>query len=559
MKKEKCGVCLTLAAVLLGMTTSALAVPVSIGAIPDAGSVTANIDQNRAWIPKKDEPDIQVDLGKTEVPESEIKIMVNEIRFTGQDVIPEETLRDIVDGQIHRELTFDELAAVVRSVSDYLHVKGYVTAIAYLPTQEVRDGVVTVDVMLGKYGEIAFDNRSALLTSRAMGLMNDNVTGRFIMKNELDRALLVLNDIPGVEAHAYLSPGKETGTADNVVRLDLTERSGGALYVDNYGSRYTGRFRMGGTYHWNNLTHVGDQLRLSYLQSNIGRIHNFDAQYELPVGNDGTFMGVGVSRTDYDLGRQYAQLDATGTSNDLRVYSRTPLKRTFYNSLYFNTQLAYSKVSDRIDYYGYDAQKHGLSFRFGFDGDYRNAHSASTYKLMHTVGRMTMENDMARIAGALNDTVGTYNKTNLDVYHVQRLDDHFTLTASLSAQYAWHPLDSSEKMYIGGYNAVRAFPQGEHGGDIGTVFSTELQYQFGDPHFKLAAFYDVGYARDKKRDMLGDDGADTLAGAGLGLIWTNGGSSYARLDYAFPLSDRYSSTEGRRLDGMFWFQFVQKI
>lgn len=48
MKKEKCGVCLTLAAVLLGMTTSALAVPVSIGAIPDAGSVTANIDQNRA-------------------------------------------------------------------------------------------------------------------------------------------------------------------------------------------------------------------------------------------------------------------------------------------------------------------------------------------------------------------------------------------------------------------------------------------------------------------------------------------------------------------------------
>ena len=48
MKKEKCGVCLTLAAVLLGMTTCALAVPVSIGAIPDAGSVTANIDQNRA-------------------------------------------------------------------------------------------------------------------------------------------------------------------------------------------------------------------------------------------------------------------------------------------------------------------------------------------------------------------------------------------------------------------------------------------------------------------------------------------------------------------------------
>ena len=107
------------------------------------------------------------------------------------------------------------------------------------------------------------------------------------------------------------------------------------------------------------------------------------------------------------------------------------------------------------------------------------------------MGRMYMDSDYAKYFDYY-DTDGFWQKTNLDIYHIQRLSNRVNLHASLLAQYAWHNLDSSEKFYIGGYNAVRAFPQGESGGDHGLLASLELRYQTGNPHFQLAAFYDAG-------------------------------------------------------------------
>ena len=106
-----------------------------------------------------------------------------------------------------------------------------------------------------------------------------------------------------------------------------------------------------------------------------------------------------------------------------------------------------------------DSEKHGDALRFGFRGDSRNSRSASSYKLMQSMGRMYMDSDYAKYFDYY-DTDGFWQKTNLDIYHIQRLSNRVNLHASLLAQYAWHNLDSSEKFYIGGYNAVRAFPQG---------------------------------------------------------------------------------------------------
>ena len=82
-----------------------------------------------------------------------------------------------------------------------------------LPEQEIKDGVVTMRVLIGHYDRAAFENASELYTSRAIDFVPAARPGKQILRKPLDRELLILNDIPGVRAHAYLSPGRTTGTA----------------------------------------------------------------------------------------------------------------------------------------------------------------------------------------------------------------------------------------------------------------------------------------------------------------------------------------------------------
>ncbi len=554
MKKQWCAP-LALAA-LLWMTGRGEAVPIGL----DAGAIAAGVDQEREWTPRPDEPDVRVDLGHPEQEASEVRIFVKRIRVEGQVVFPASAMDALTAKYEGKDLSFRDLQRAAATITDYFHVQGYMTAIAYLPEQEVVDGEVVIRVLLGQYGDISYDNHSALTTERASGLAHDIACGGYILRGEMDRVLLILNDVPGIRAHAYLSPGQETGTADARFLLETIERSGGAAYMDNYGSRFTGRWRAGATYHWNNLTHVGDQLQIGYMQTFGARLHHYDVRYELPVGNDGTFAGIEGSWMDYRLGKEYDAYDATGSARSWRLYSRTPGKRALNNNIYWRFELNHAQLDDRIGIVDYGAKKHSTTVGLGFDGDYRTAWGASSYKVMHTFGWLTADNDHARTAMRTADTEGWFQKTKVDLYHIQWLSDMLLLHFSLTGQYGWSNLDSSERLYIGGYNAVRAFPQGETGGDVGVLTTAELRYTCGDAHWQCAAFYDAGWVRFRRHNPGGGENSRTLSGAGLGILWTNRRSaSYARLDYAFPLGNRQSETYGERIGGTWWFQFVQKI
>lgn len=68
--------------------------------------------------------------------------------------------------------------------------------------------------------------------------------------------------------------------------MQCLEEQGSYAYVDNYGSKSTGEYRYGASYHYNNLSHVGDQFQINYLQSNED-MQNYSLQYKIPVGRDG--------------------------------------------------------------------------------------------------------------------------------------------------------------------------------------------------------------------------------------------------------------------------------
>jgi len=120
---------------------------------------------------------------------------------------------------------------------------GYPFAQAVLPKQEIKEGVVVIEVIEGRYGSVAVtgDDRLAAHVEGYLGALKP---GALIEENELQHALLVMSEVPGVTFSPVFSPGALGGTADLKVLASRDDDWHGSAKIDNYGVRFSGAYRL---------------------------------------------------------------------------------------------------------------------------------------------------------------------------------------------------------------------------------------------------------------------------------------------------------------------------
>ena len=123
-------------------------------------------------------------------------------------------------------------------------------------------------------------------------------------------------------------------------------------------------------------------------------------------------------------------------------------------------------------------------------------------------------------------------------------------------QLANRNLDSSEQFYLGGADAVRAYPQGEAGGDSGYQATAELRYQTPVKGMSMTLFADVGEVLPRK-DGDTSDPHRRLAGWGIGAVYSLDCSLYARLDYARKIKGESYRSEAEDKNGRLWFRLYK--
>ena len=531
------------------------AAPPGLEGIPNAGSVEHTIDTDHEVDTSTQDVNLNINIPLPDTLRSDMEITIKGVNFTGDLLDLEPGLIKIAQNFLagRNKITFTQLSELQHLAQSYLHEQGYMTAVVYLPEQDITAGTVEFHVLIGIYGDVNYDNNSSLRTKRAAALAHRIKKGNAIEKKSMDRTLLTLNDIPGVKAHAFLTPSSEEGKALSTFRLTTTEDYSAYSFIDNYGSRYTGRNRLGLRYMYNNLSNNGDQISFAIMRTNKN-LDNYDVKYELPVGNDGTTVGISYASLLYELGDRYADINAYGSAHTVQLFSRSILKRSLFNNSYLRVSLEHRSLKDSLGRYSYFSDKESKVLRIGFEGDDRKGNRYASYRLTHSIGELSPQSLEAHESARESATDGTFNKTELSLYWLQRLNSKLTWETTLAAQYAWSNLDSSEQLYLSGHNGVRAFSPGEAGGDTGSLISIELRYQLPEPKLQTAIFYDGGIIR--KSHSISD--SRSLQGIGVGFIY-NAKRSYARIDYAVPLGSRYSHSEASKENGRWWLRWVQKL
>ena len=452
-------------------------------------------------------------------------------------------------GYAERTISEAELNALLGDLTQYARSHGYPAAAVYLPPQTNADGALEIRILAGRYGNINIENSAAVDDGQIRRLAHALHTGAPIEGRRLEKALYNIAALGGVEAAGLLSPGADFGTSDLTIRVKDGRRQSFVLYSENYGNKTSGRYRYGAQIGLSNLTKSGDRLNLATMISNAD-LRNYSLTYTRPVGVDGTVLGLGVSRMNYELAGEFRRLGAQGRADTVSLFGTTPLLRTARDSVSLTYGWDYRKLEDEYKNVGMTLEKHSSAGHIGVRGEMNRPRTRLTYDITAYHGTIAADSRMAERQMRRARTEGSFTKGVLNLGVRQELGGRFHLNVRTQLQAAGDNLDSSEEIYLGGANGVRAYPQGEGSGDSGYLASAELVYRTGIPHLELSTYYDTGhvqYAHD------GADGGTTLKGWGVGVSYSRPGDYFLRLDWARRIGLARNASAEAQAKNRLWF------
>lgn len=515
-----------------------------------------------AQMPLRTAPDIEVVRGEAaREPAAEgERIRIEELRVTGNRLFPEAQLVAVAGLAAGSALTLSELRDMAARIAGFYNDRGYFLAQAYLPAQDITDGIVTIAVVEGRYGNASVRNDTNLSGRVPANMLGGLRSGDPVSAAGLERRLLLLSDIPGIQVRSTLSPGASLGTSDLLVALTSGQRFTGSVEADNGGNRYTGAYRLGGTINLNNPTGLGDRASLRLLGSTGGLAYG-RVSYQAPVGH--ATIGIAFTHLRYQLGREFSGLDADGRADILSLSGSYPLIRSRNANLYGSIGLDARNLEDRIGLVSAESDKTSRAATISFHGDTHDRLGGggwNTFSAGWTIGRLHIRDPLERTADALaGGTEGGYSRLQLSAARLQTVTRRLALYGAVRGQFAFANLDGSERMELGGAHGVRAFPEGEAYGDQGYVATLEARLMLSGPAAALPGqlqailFVDTGEV-----DFVHDAWSEgpnhaSRSGIGAGLTWSGPDDLVVRAAYAHVVGDAVTASEPHR-SGRFWFQ-----
>jgi len=481
--------------------------------------------------------------------------LVRQLRVEGNTVFDTATLQALLATMQDKRLTLPQIAEGIEAITTYYRAAGYPLARTIIPAQTIENGVLRVQVIEANWGQVELHNNSAVKDTVLMRTLSNLEPGSVIRLDALERATLLLSDLPGVVPRALLRAGQEVGSSDMVVDVQPDATWSASLSADNFGSRYTGVGRTNANVQWNNPLGRGDTLGVSSLTSESGSLNYARMAYEVPVLMAGMHAGVDSSGMQYRLGDLAGSLMASGKADTNSAWLRSALVRSPRINL--NARLSWSNnvLQDHVDSTGVKTDRTlnvwGLELS-GERQDVWQGGGTNTLGFALYSGQVTFDDDTA---GALDastaHSTGGFGRATWALGRTQALGSSMSAVLSLNGQWAQKNLDNGQKFSIGGATSVRAYRSGVLSGDSGAFGSFELRYTLPTPQalaqtgtWQLTAFIDSATVQTNHSPWSSDSNEASLTGAGLGLIWQGSKGVSSRIFIASSVGELPSQLAG---------------
>lgn len=458
------------------------------------------------------------------------------------------------DGQPEEGFTVNQLQAVADDVTLHYRSRGLILAQAFVPAQDVHDGVVALQLIEGTLGGVEVEGNT-LYDADVVKLPFAQLLGRPIAEDSIEEALLTLQEFPGLTVFGTFREGARLGETELLVRVREENRTTFTPMIDNYGSEFTGEGRVAFQFDVNNPFGAADRVS-GYVLKTVEPANGTygGVNYSKRLGSRArSTLGFGISRNTFDVSDASTDLDLglRGVVDQANVFWQQSFaqRRTFRAG--GTLGLAYKEAVTKQP--GVDPTDELLSLSYTYDyyavGRERRGMNLGYFRI--TGG----DNDGARVSrvgGTGGTAAGSFGKLEFSYQRLQRFGDHHALLLRLDGQHSSDLLVSLEQFAIGGPANVRAYPISEALVDTGG--SASLEWIIDAPGFADRPFgnstwgeaFQVSLYADYAGGEINDpfpmqEGDVDFRGYGVGLQLSLADRFSLRLDVATPDGEREPS------------------
>ncbi len=441
------------------------------------------------------------------------RFTVNDIVVENAAIIDQQQLDALTSQYEGKEITLDDLEQLVDQINNLYREKGYLTSQAYVPPQDVQQGVVRIQVMEGKVGKVYVSGNRFYRTNAILRQLSLDPGQPFNIR-DLEQELNRSNKFNNYRLKATLSPGENPGETD--VKLNVSERQPWQISptFDNQGRPGIGMYRGGVELTNDSLFGYGDRLTTRFIGASGTAVGL--GSYFVPLNGRGDEIGIsyGISHVDVDLPGVPNDID--GTAHNLGFIFSHPFdeERRWIGDIGINGR----RIINRLDGVTTNAD------------DIRSIQAGLNYDNTDRIGRTFLRLQTSVGLGFLGGE-HSFWKGEAFLNRIFRLSENNTLLIRAYGQITPNALPIAEAFQIGGAYSVRGYNEGFLIGDRG--YNISIEDRFPLPFLRAispwlaerlqgAAFFDIGQVwidSDNDRfvgiSALNDD--NLLMGAGVGL------------------------------------------
>ncbi len=463
----------------------------------------------------------------------------------GNSVYSDAVLQPLIADSLGKPLTLAELYQVADVLTKYYQSHGYLVARATIPEQQLDQGVVKFQIVEGRVGKLQVEGNARVRTATVLKQAADLKPGQVLDETSLNRSILLVNDLPGVQAQAVLEPGESFGTADVQYKVSDAPAYSGQVSADNYGNTSVGRYRVNASVAFADLSGIGDSLGANLTHSDHNLLNFGGLSYGLPLGAPGGVLSAAYNQSEYRVleGPPLSKLGLTGNSKNASLGYQYPEIRGREENLFWTVSFQH----------GQGVSLSHIAHKTGSVEAELSNNNLNTVLLMGFYNRAYDDGSNWALSGGIttnfrrdhgNDSGAEFARIQAGAsYSTPFSGDWSQWSFSARSEGVWSPdpLADAEKYSLGGPDSVRAFESAEVRGDEGLFASVEVQRSLA-PAWPLAVgwFVDSGKVWTRSFQIapgpVSPSEKESLSSVGTELVFQPASKSWeARLQWAYPV------------------------
>ncbi|MGP1397056.1 MAG: ShlB/FhaC/HecB family hemolysin secretion/activation protein [Inquilinaceae bacterium] len=433
-------------------------------------------------------------------------VALRSIQISGVSVYDETVLRPLYADLLGREISFSEIYGVANRLTARYHADGYALSQAFVPGQEVTDGTVRIWVVEGALASFRIEGDAGGNRDVIERYARRLLRSRPLRTADLERYLLLMNDLPGAAVTGFVVPGDQGLANAELVLSASAKATSGFVGLDNRGSRFFGRGQAYATFQANAPFGAGELIEVSPIVTGPGdgpeSLGGF-VNVRVPVFANGAYVQGFLAGSETKPGGFLDSLDLRGQALIGTLAYGYPLSRTIDRYVYATGQIDIIETEEDISRdqpFIEDSLRVARGTLSLGQADRWGGETFGDVRLSVGIDALGASDGDDPLRSRINAD-GGFVAVRGSVLRRQSLDaiaDNLRIVAGVSGQYSADPLLSGEEFGVGGPVYGQAYDYYDIAGDYGIAARTELQYGLPTAQTQavnaaeLFAFYDIG-------------------------------------------------------------------